>query len=249
MTHRQRAYEYIRDRIASGTIPTGERVSANAMAREIGVSHIPVREAISQLQSEGFIVQRAHQGAFVKGADRTELVDLIEVRTLLESNAAARAARNASAEQMKELEGRWHDLCEAAEAFNVPPGTDIQEALRRFLATDLEFHMTILRSAGNRRVIRIIQDTRIMTFMFGYRADDPIIWSDPCAFRARNLKVHGEIYDAMRLRDAKAAKKAMAAHMRQAGKLLLERFDRLARGDIASDSQTLSELPHTTVSS
>jgi DNA-binding GntR family transcriptional regulator len=63
------------------------------------------------------------------------------------------------------------------------------------------------------------------------------------------VKWHGEVYDAMRLRDTKAAKKAMAAHMRQAGKLLLERFNRLARGDIASDSQTQSELPHTTVSS
>lgn len=240
-THRQRAYEYIRDRITSGAIPTGERVSATAFARELGVSHIPVREAISQLQSEGLIDHRAHQGAFVKGADRDELVDVMEVRGLLEANAAASAARNASAQQMEELDDCWQELVRSTEAFQVPPGTDIQDALRQLLAADLEFHMTILRAAGNRRVIQFIQETRVMTYMFGYRNDDPILSSDPSSFGGRTYRVHKEIYEAVRRRDAKAAKKAMALHLRQAGRFVLARYDRLARGDLPRDSPDRTE--------
>jgi len=243
ITQRQKAYEYIRERITSGGIATGERVSASALAREIGVSHIPVREAISQLQSEGLIVHRAHQGAFVKGASRDELVDVIEVRTLLESHAAASAARNASARKIEELDARWTTLCDSAEAITRAALPDIQDALKQFLNADLEFHMTILRSAGNRRVIQVIQELRVMTYMFGYRTNDPLLLSDPAAFVARNLRVHGDIYEAVRRRDAKAAKKAMAFHMRQAGKTVLTRFDRLTRGDLKDDTPAPSALP------
>jgi DNA-binding GntR family transcriptional regulator len=236
ITQRQKAYEYIRERITGGAIATGERVSASALAREIGVSHIPVREAISQLQSEGLIVHRAHQGAFVKGANREELVDVIEVRTLLESHAAASAARNASARQIEELDERWKAICVSAEGITRADLAGIQDALKQFLNADLEFHMTILRSAGNRRAIQVIQDLRVMTYMFGYRNDDPLLMSDPAAFVARNLRVHGDIYEAVRRRDAKAAKKAMAIHMRQAGKTVLARFDRLTRGDLQDEA-------------
>jgi DNA-binding GntR family transcriptional regulator len=243
MTHRQRAYEYIRDKITSGAIPTGERVSASAIALELGVSHIPVREAISQLQSEGLIVHRAHQGAVVRGANRDELVDLIELRTLLEANAAAQAARQASPQQMAELETRWREILDAAEALRAASGDEIQSALRRVQLSDLEFHMTILRAAGNRRVLQIIQESRVMTYMFGYRTNDPLVWSDPSEFAERTIRVHGEVYQAIRRRDAKAAKKSMAAHMRQAGAFLLSRFDRQARGDIQHDSLPPAETP------
>ena len=200
---------------------------------------------LANCKAKALLLTVLTRGAFVKGADRPELVDLIEVRTLLESSAAASAARNAGSEQLKELDDRWHDLAKAAEGFNVPAGTDIQEALRKWLVADLEFHMTLLRLAGNRRVIRIIQDMRVMTYMFGYRTGDPAVWSDPAAFGARNLRDHREIYEAVRMRDPKAAKRAMAVHLRRAGKNLLCRYDRLVRGEIVIDDQTQqSELSH-----
>src|SRR5664279_3819532 len=122
LTQRENAYRHIRNKVASGMFSTGERIYPVHLAREIGISLIPVREAIGQLQSEGLIVHKPHRGIFVKEIERRDLVDLIEFRTILESAAAANAARRISAAQLRELEERWQDLCRANEPFDVPSG-------------------------------------------------------------------------------------------------------------------------------
>jgi DNA-binding GntR family transcriptional regulator len=236
-TQREHAYQYIYRKLAEGSLPAGERLSPASLAREIGVSHIPVREAISQLHSEGLVVHMPHRGAFVKGTSRRDLVDLIEIRTLLEAYAAARAARRISPAQERELRDRWGDLCRAAETFEVPHGADLHEPMRQWLLADLAFHMVLLRAAGNRRVIRIIGDTRVMTQMFGYRTDSPLAWDDPVAFGRENLRVHRDIYEAVSRRDPKVARRAMTAHMKRAGRNMLARFDWLQRqSSFGSDS-------------
>ena len=241
-TQRDRAYQHIRRKLAEGGLPAGVRLSPAALAREIGVSHTPVREAISQLRSEGLIVHMPHRGAFVKGTDRQDVVDLIELRTLLECHAAARAARRISAAQLQELRERWDALCGVVEAFRVPPGTDLREPLAQWLLADLAFHMVLLRAAGNRRVIRVIQDMHIMTQMFGYRTDTPAAWTDPAAFAAENLRVHEGVYEAVCRHDSKAARRAMATHMRRARKNMLARFDWLERqSDV--DGSRAGEFP------
>ena len=241
-TQRERAYEHIRRKLAEGTLPGGVRLSPAALAREIGVSHIPVREAISQLRSEGLIVHMPHRGAFVKRTDRQDLVDLIELRTLLECHAAARAARRISGAQLQELQERWEALCRLAGAFRVLPGTDLREPLAQWLLGDLAFHMVLLRAAGNRRVIRVIQDMHIMTQMFGYRTDTPAAWVDPAAFAVENLRVHEGVCEAVCRHDPKAARRAMAAHMRRARTNMLARFDWLRRQRDLDSSQA-GEFP------
>ena len=243
-TQREHAYRHIRGKLAEGTISAGQRLSPAALAREIGVSHIPVREAISQLQSEGLVVHLAHRGAFVKGADRQDLVDLIEMRTLLECHAAARAAEHIGPVQLCELDDRWNALRQTAEAFNVPPGTDLCQAIQDWLLADLPFHMVLLQAAGNRRLIRVIEETRMMIQMFGYRTDSPAAWADPAAFGKKNLELHENIYKAVRRRDVKAARRAMAVHMRIAGKNMLARFDWLQRQSDLSSPQA-GDFPDT----
>jgi DNA-binding GntR family transcriptional regulator len=228
-TQRDRAYRHIRGKLAAGSLAAGVRLSPAALAREIGVSHIPVREAISQLESDGLVVHVAHRGAFVKGPDRQELVDLIELRAIIECHAAGRAATRIGGPLLDELEDRWQTLCKLAEAFRVPPGSDLAEPLGQWLLGDLAFHMALLRAAGNRRAIKVIEDTRVMTQMFGYRTDSPAAWASPAAFGEANLRVHRDVYEAVRRRDPKAARRAMAVHMRRAGKNLLARFDWLQR--------------------
>lgn len=235
-TQRDHAYRHIRQKLMEGAFPAGARLSPTALAREIGVSHTPIREAISLLQSEGLVVHSAHRGAFVKEANRQDLVDLIEMRAILECQAAALAARRISPAQLRELEEAWHGLRQVAARFDVPPGTDPRELLQEWLLTDLVFHMVLVRAAGNQHVIRVIEDLRIMTQMFGYRSDPPAAWADPAAFAAENLRVHRDVYEAVHRHDAKAARRAMLVHMRRARKNLLIRFDSLRRQDGVSNS-------------
>jgi DNA-binding GntR family transcriptional regulator len=241
-TQRENAYHYIRQKLLAGDLPAGGRVSAAALAREIGISHIPVREAISQLRSEGLIVHQSHRGAFAKVMNRLELADLIEFRAVLEGHAAARAARRIGPAELQQLDERWQDLSATAAAFRVPPGTDLRDLLRNWLLADLAFHMVLLRAAGNRHVIRAIENARVMTHMFGYRNDTPTTWSDPATFGSTSLGFHKDIYEAIRRRDPKSARRAMAAHMRHTRKHLLARYDWIQRQSNV-DNRLLEEFP------
>jgi DNA-binding GntR family transcriptional regulator len=241
-TQRERAYQHISRKLIEGAFPAGARLSPTALAREIGVSHTPVREAISQLQSEGLVVHSAHRGAFVTEVDREGLVDLIEMRTIIETHAAAQAARRISPAQLQELDEAWEGMCRAAGRFDVPPGTDPRPLLQEWLLSDLVFHMVLVRAGGNRHMIRVIEDLRIMTQMFGFRNDPPTAWADPAAFAEENLRVHREVYEAVRRRDAKAARRAMLVHMRRARKNTLSRFDWLRRQG-GTDSALTKDFP------
>ena len=240
-TQRENAYWHIRDKVTTGMFAAGERLFPAQLAQEIGISLVPVREAIGQLQSEGLIVHKPRRGIFVKEIERRDLVDLIEFRTTLECDAATNAARRINTAQLKELDERWQDLCRATKPFDVPPGTklnDLNRLLQEWHLVDLAFHMLLFRAAGNLRAIRAMEDTHVMIRMFGQRVDNPTAWAEPAAYTAENLQVHRDVYEAVRRHDAKAARRAKRVHMRRAGKNLLSRFDWIQRHSDADAART-----------
>jgi DNA-binding GntR family transcriptional regulator len=231
LTQRENAYRHIRHKVASGVFSAGQRLYPAALAKEIGTSLIPVREAIGQLQSEGLVVQKPRRGVFVREMERGDLVDLVEFRATLECAAAAAAAQRITPAQLKQLDDRWNDLRQASEQFDalVDSATDdLDKALDKWRLADLAFHMHLFRAAGNRRALRAIEDTHTMIRMFGERA----------TFTARNLQVHKDIYEAIRRHDSRAARRAMSTHMRRAGRRLLARFDRFQRHEDAAEART-----------
>src|SRR4051812_9719862 len=103
-TKQQHAYETIRERILTGAYSPGFRVVIDALASELGVSALPVREAIRRLQAEGLIVYRPNAGAQVAPADPGLFVDELSVLALLEGHATALAApllTDADAERLR----------------------------------------------------------------------------------------------------------------------------------------------------
>jgi len=85
------AYTLIRDRIRSGRLTSGSRVVAEEVATELAISRMPVREAIRQLDSEGLLTIRPNRGAVVVELNAEELVELFEMRAVLEGLAARHA--------------------------------------------------------------------------------------------------------------------------------------------------------------
>jgi len=85
------AYTLIRDRIRSGRLTGGSRVVAEEIATELAISRMPVREAIRQLDSEGLLTIRPNRGAVVVELNAEELVELFEMRAVLEGLAARHA--------------------------------------------------------------------------------------------------------------------------------------------------------------
>ncbi|MDT7743105.1 MAG: hypothetical protein QOE59_2183 [Actinomycetota bacterium] len=126
----------LEEAILTGELGPGTRVNADDHARRMGVSHIPVREALRMLEADGWVVHRPNQGAFVRERDLTELADLFESRVLLEGEVGVLAAQRRTPEQLAAL-----DAVLARQARTEHPG--------RLAAVNHEFHVGLAACAHN----------------------------------------------------------------------------------------------------
>jgi DNA-binding GntR family transcriptional regulator len=226
-TLKQHTYEIIRNKLLSGALKPGSRLSDDLLARELGISRSPVREAISQLASEGLVDYRPRNGAYVKRLDRCTLEQLYETREPLERYAARRAAAGITPERVAQL----RQLCTAMrgivrECRSLPAQTATAELVQRFLALDLTFHEVILDAAGNGRLKKLVTDFKILTQTFGFVP----IEHDLRVLRS-TYRDHRRVLQAIERRDGRAAGAAMGRHIRSAKRLLLAGYDRrLASG-------------------
>src|SRR5207253_6186016 len=97
------ATELIREAIVDGRLEPGRRLKEEELARELGISRTPVREALLVLQSEGLVAAEPNRGATVRSHDAEDLDDLYQLRALLEGYAARRAATRIAEEALGEL--------------------------------------------------------------------------------------------------------------------------------------------------
>ena len=102
-TAQQQAYRFIREQILSGAYPGGCHVNPSKVADLLGISRMPVREAILQLDREGLVTVRPNRGAIVTALTPEEIEELFEIRAVLEAHAAARAVRHLAGEIFEEL--------------------------------------------------------------------------------------------------------------------------------------------------
>src|SRR5436190_2563510 len=97
------ATELIREAILDGRLPPGQRLKEEELARELGISRTPVREALLILQAEGLVDAAPNRGAVVRSHDGDDLEDLYQLRALLEGHAARRAAASISDDALDSL--------------------------------------------------------------------------------------------------------------------------------------------------
>jgi DNA-binding GntR family transcriptional regulator len=217
LTLKQHAYQVIRQRLECGALPAGCRLSDEALAREIGISRSPVREAISQLVSEGLLEYRPRCGAFVKVPCRQEMEELYEIRVALESFAASKAALLATAEQLAKLE-RLHQAVVATleQCQGRSQGVADQALTEAFLQADLQLHLHILGMSGNRRLYSMVEDCKILIRVF---AHVPV--AHDVGLIADAVQQHAAVVAAIRRHDTDAARDLMAAHIAAASRLVL----------------------------
>ena len=215
--HSQRAYRHLRQKLLDGSVPPGSRLSYGSIGREIGVSATPVREAVGQLASEGFVELVPKLGAIVRTLTREEAVELYELREALEGFAVQRAAASIAPRQSAELEA---NLAASAALVAKVRRSGKMSAARSiaapFHALDLAFHMILLEAAGNRRMLKVVGDSHILTRIFQ---------ADRHSFRLDILETtlaeHEAIAAAVRAGDGAAAGEAMRRHIRNSLDLTL----------------------------
>lgn len=219
---RQQAYQYIHRRILSGELPAGTQISELTLAKEIGMSRMPIREAIRQLEIEGLVRQVPRFGTIVRSLDRAEMAELYEVREALESHAAEVVAEHLGREDIQMLSLLCKKLFKLARQLKESgQRTFGPELLQSFLATDMAFHMVILRGTGNRRMIKIVSDLRVLSRIFATEREPHDL-----KVVANVYRYHRRILRAFKKADGEAARRWMREHIQTSRRLALESFDR-----------------------
>ena len=138
-TLRGRIAQQIRSAILSGKLKEGERLVERKLAGALGASLTAVREALIELESEGFILKKTNLGTYVNKMTLEDVEKVFRVRRALEAFALGEAARNGTAEQVEKLERIYVQMVDAARA------TDT----RAFNHADMNWHLLLWEMTGN----------------------------------------------------------------------------------------------------
>ncbi len=164
----------LRERILSGDIPLGERLIEGRLSEELGVSRMPVREALRELASEGLVTIEPRRGASVTTFTEQQKRELVEVRATLESLNAKLAAKRHDPAQIAELQRIL------AEGTQLLEGNDPSELSRQ----NFRFHDAIGNVAGNsvlQDTIRSLRDRTAMIFAPISRVRGQANWQEHAA--------------------------------------------------------------------
>ncbi len=166
------AHRHILAQVAAGSLPTGAALSEVSLAEQLGVSRTPVREAIGRLVAEG-ILQKTDRGAVVVEPTRQDIIELYELREALEVYSIGKVAEaRLGARQFETLSSLVNDVQSAAVALKKSGKAALAgEALRKFIQSDLQFHMLLLHASGNQRMLKILDSTRLILRVFSLRRE------------------------------------------------------------------------------
>jgi DNA-binding GntR family transcriptional regulator len=200
-TSAQQVADYIRRQIFEGRLQVGTRVPQDELAAELGVSRVPVREAVIALDREGWVAIQPHRGAFVVGLDENSTRDHYELLGRVYGYGARRAAEHASAEQLAVL-AAVHRQLQAA--------TDPHE----FSQLNMELMRRLVTMAQSRRVSATVRLMAVSIVPGDFFAGVP----DAIRIHKRHLRA---VMKALKARDGESAEEQVTAMLRQEADLVV----------------------------
>ena len=215
------ATELIREAIIEGRLEPGRRLKEEELARELGISRTPVREALLMLQAEDLVVATPNRGATVRVHDANDLHDLYELRALLEGLALAYARVDRALIVRQDI--RAIAVLDQAAAIaadlhqrrrilvRLEPDDDLRGVVRE----NLFFHNTILAVAASERLTALVRKVIELPLVYNsYR------WYSPEQMRI-SAHYHRQIVKALADGDADRAELIMKEHLFEARDLLV----------------------------
>lgn len=193
-------YRQILARIIRGELPGGAELKSTQLASALGVSRTPVVQALARLIADGIVTQRMNMRAVVRPGAENWLIDVHELRLLLEPAAAARAAQRMTPQALGALE---------QQAATVEPQAD-DLWIRRAREFDFALHLTIADQAGNqpmRDAIYKCWQYKQLSYELSPDRIDSIL---------RGYEEHLTILEALKAGDSATASAAMELHLRLA---------------------------------
>ena len=198
-TFADRAYAALKNVILSLDIydqPDEVRLDERQLANDLGISRTPVREAMAQLEREGFVRSVPRRGIYVVRKTRAEVIELITAWAALESMAARLITQNATD----------HEIAELRKMFTIFENGELHARLDEYSEVNIEFHQTIIRMSRNGVLIDLAEN--LFTHMRMIRRKT--IGEDDRA--DRSIRDHMNIIQALEARDTERAEDLVRNH-------------------------------------
>ena len=203
-TLRERIVDMIRTAIVKGELQPGERISEQSLAERFGISRTPIREAIRQLDSEGFLTVIPRRGAIVTPITERDIKEFYAIKGLIEGYAARIAVEHLTDSEIERMEALNEELGKFAS----------EGKIRKMFRAHNEFHDIFVRACGNEKLHQItknliqqFQRFRIVLSIFGGIS--------------QSVEQHRRIIDAFKRRDAVEVERLVSENARSGGELLI----------------------------
>ncbi|MBO6636721.1 MAG: GntR family transcriptional regulator [Roseitalea sp.] len=203
---------HIADKIVSGELPGGSQIRQEAIANELGVSRVPVREALLQLEADGLVQIATHRGAIVSNLSKADAVDVFEARRTLELFLLEKAVEAAGAEDYERAEDILRRYDDAVQQ-NASPA--------RLSQLNWDYHLGLLQPADRPRTLNVIKT--LYTSLDRYLR----LQIRPRSAQAAAIRDHWQIYEAYVKRDTKTVVALSKEHIDHAYEEVLLRLDQM----------------------
>lgn len=218
-----RVHKQLRDMAMTFRFLPGERLNEAILAKELGVSRTPLREALNRLSTEGFLTFSANNGFFRKKLDVKEIFDLYEFRMHLELSAVKLAVERATDEQLSEIE---QFLTESARE---EPSRTVDDLVK----LDEQFHEMLMKLTGN---IQMLNSLRNINARIQF-----VRWLDMTERRSETQSQHKHIVAAIRNRDRNESERLISDHIAHRVDQIFDKVERSYGRIFVRTRQALSQ--------
>jgi len=195
-TVRSRAARELRDRVLTGRLRPGDRLDLDQITEEFGISRTPVREAMAQLEREGFVRSVPRRGVYVVRKTKREVIELITAWAALESMAARLITEIASEEEIASLR----------HMFATFDNGEVRAHLDEYSQLNIEFHQTIIRLSRNSVLMALAENLFTHMRMIRRKTIGEKDRAD------RSIRDHMHIIEALEARDTVRAEQLVRDH-------------------------------------
>lgn len=219
------AYQELKRIILEGRVPPGAKLNEGELARALGISRTPIREAINRLEKEGLVEIFPQRGAFVVQFTEKDVYELFLIRENLEGLAARLAAGKITPASLGRLES-------CLEGFKEPFR---EKDVQRYSREDFKFHQTIVLLSDARRLIQLVSALHDYIRMFR-------LTTLGMADRMKtSLADHGRILEALRKKDPEEAEQGMRQHLQRVRDGVMENIQFFLKDGEESSSKNKEE--------
>ncbi|MDO4583981.1 MAG: GntR family transcriptional regulator [Planctomycetia bacterium] len=240
----EKVYDAIHRKLLTRELNPGMKISERKMAAELGVSRTPLREAVQILQQEGVLERQEDGTILVKQSSEEEILEVYEVRLILEPFCTQQAARRATTEGCLFLQ----ECCrkETALITQMESGEISQEdfACCRYLImmeVEAPFHQKISEMAGNQLVAKMMNQLRLLSRSWVMIPSWERTLAEDVANRRRVASEHEQIFQAIEARDEAVAYEAARFHVQNALDIILNQI-KTRQKPVETMEQKLSRL-------